>query len=61
MSNSMPDTKRVQLDAAQLKNRFGDCSDVYADNRAQAAKLAGDKEEASHWEEVAIAVEKDEQ
>ena len=57
MRSRETDPKRVQVDAEKLKNKFGDCSDIYAEERTEAAELAGENEEARHWEKVADSLE----
>ena len=56
---SKPLVDPQQVDAEDLKNKFGDTADVYAKTRAEAAKLAGEDDDAQQWDDVADTLDED--
>ena len=59
MSAAEPDPEDVDVAAKRLKNRFGESANVYAESRAEAAELAGEKDDAERWEQVADSLGED--
>ena len=57
MCNRDAHPDRVQADARKLQEKFGECSDIYAEERSEAAEMAGDEASARHWGEVADKLE----
>ena len=58
MRNRDPDPKLVRIDAEKVQQKFGGCSRMYAEERSEAAEVAGDANDARHWKEVADRLER---
>ena len=46
----------VERDAEALEDKFGAFAEVYAENRSDAAELAGDEAAGAHWKKVEEAL-----
>ena len=53
------DRKRIENDAEAIKDKFGPFAEVYADNRSDAAELAGDDAAGEHWKKVGETLDED--
>ena len=60
MSVEKLDEDRPEEAAEAVEEKFGAAADVYAENRREAAALAGNDQGQAHWEKVAEAIREDE-
>ena len=60
MTERTPDSRLVEQDLDQVKDRYGSQAQHYAETRAEAAETAGAEDDADHWQVVADKLEEDE-
>ena len=56
MSIDKLDENRPEEAAEAVEDKYGAAAEVYAENRVEAAALAGNEEGQAHWEKVAEAL-----
>ena len=61
MSVDKLDENRPEEAAEAVEDKYGAAAEVYAENRVEAAALAGDAEGEKHWEKVTRALRDDEE
>ena len=59
MSSGNPEPDCAQRDADAIRHKFGPFAEVYAENRSEAAGLAGNDAGERHWKSVADLAEDD--
>jgi hypothetical protein len=52
MTSGKPAPGEVEEDAQVIAAKFGPFAEVYAENRKDAAQLAGDEAAGEHWKKV---------
>lgn len=57
MITGKPDPAAVEQDAEAIEDKFGAFAEVYAENRKEAADLAGDDAAEAHWRKVEQVLE----
>ena len=60
MSVDKLDERSPEEAAAAVEDKYGTAAEVYAENRVEAAAMAGNDKRQSHWEKVAQALGEDE-
>lgn len=56
MTTGKPGPGEVERDAEAIEDKFGPLAEVYAENRSEAAELAGDEAAEQHWKKVEEAL-----
>jgi hypothetical protein len=59
MPSENPEADRVERDVDAIKQKFGPLAEVYAENRREAAGMAGNDAGEQHWKTVAEIAEDD--
>ena len=55
------DEHTPEVAAEAIEDKYGAAAEVYAENRVEAAAIAGNNQGQAHWEKVAEALRKDEE
>jgi hypothetical protein len=53
MSSGDRERRPAKADAEDIRDKYGQCSEFYAENRSEAAEIAGEEDDARHWDDVA--------
>ena len=61
MSVEKLDDSRPEEAAEAVEDKYGAAAEIYAENRVEAAAMAGDEEGRAHWQRVARALGEDEE
>ena len=60
MSVEKLDENKPEEAAEVIEDRYGAAAEIYAENRSEAAGMAGNETGKTHWKKVARAIHEDE-
>jgi hypothetical protein len=60
MSVEKVEETRLEDDAEAIEDRYGAAAETYAENRSEAAEMAGNEAGKAHWQKVAEVLREEE-